>query len=85
MIAHELFADPNCIKGLHAIPNNVGSADVPTLPTTSTDPNIAKLTYTYEEYTVMPEVRVFSMRNYWYPFTISDVSSMRNLVQNPGW
>lgn len=85
MIAHELFADPNCIKGLHAIPNNVGSAEVPTLPTTSTDPKIANLTYTYEEYVVIPEVRVFSMRNYWYPFTISDVSSMRNLVQNPGW
>jgi len=85
MIAHELFANPNCIKGLYAIPNNVGSAEVPTLPTTSTDPNIAKLTYTYEEYVIAPEVRVFGMKNYWYPFTINDISSMRNLVQNPGW
>lgn len=85
MIAHELFSDPNPIKGLLATPNNVGSADVPTLPATSVDPKIAKLKYTYEEYSIVPEVRVFSMKNYWYPFTISDVSSMHNLVQNPGW
>ncbi|MDR1810511.1 MAG: RagB/SusD family nutrient uptake outer membrane protein [Prevotella sp.] len=85
MIAHELFNDPHPIKGMLATPNNVGTADVPTFPTSSTDPNIAKLTYTYEEYDVVPEVRVFEMKHYWYPFTISDVASVSSLVQNPGW
>jgi hypothetical protein len=85
MIAHELFRDAHPIKGLLAIPNNVGTPEVPTLPSTSTDPNIAKLTYTYEEYDVIPEVRVFEMKHYWYPFTITDVASLSNLVQNPGW
>jgi len=86
MIAHELFKDTHPIKGLLATPNNVGPGlEVTTLPANSTDPNIAKLTYTYSEIDVTPEVRVFDMRNYWYPFTISDVASLKNLVQNPGW
>lgn len=85
MIAHQLFENPNCIKGLLAIPNNIGSAEVPTMPTNSTDPTIANITYDYEEYTVVPEVRVFDMKNYWYPFTINNVASMKNLKQNPGW
>jgi hypothetical protein len=85
MVAHELFAQPNPIKGILAVPNNVPSAEVPSIPTTSTDPNNGKLTFIYEEYTITPEVRVFGMKNYWYPFTINEVASLKNLEQNPGW
>ena len=86
MIADQLFKDPHPIKGMLATPNNVGPGlTVTALPANSTDPNIAKLTYTYQVIDVIPEVRVFGMRNYWYPFTINDVASVSTLVQNPGW
>lgn len=41
--------------------------------------------YTYEVVDVVPEQRVFTMRNYWYPFSMNDVAGLNNLVQNPGW
>ncbi len=42
-------------------------------------------TFNYETVNNSVEVRVFAMRNYWYPFSMSDVASLDNLVQNPGW
>lgn len=42
-------------------------------------------TYTYEIQDNTKEQRVFTMRNYWYPFSMNDVSGLNNLVQNPGW
>ena len=76
MIAHELFGEQYPIKGIKAIP---------------VDPNHAKvadkstLKFTYEVVDVIPEQRVFEMRNYWYPFSMNDVASLNNLVQNPLW
>lgn len=76
MIAHELFDEQYPIKGMKAVP---------------TDPNHAKvadkstLKFTYEVVDVVPETRVFDMRNYWYPFSMNDVASLNNLKQNPGW
>ncbi|MFR9557571.1 MAG: RagB/SusD family nutrient uptake outer membrane protein [Rikenellaceae bacterium] len=32
-----------------------------------------------------PENRVFTKKNYWYPFSTYDVNAMKNLKQNPGW
>lgn len=41
--------------------------------------------YTYEIQDNTKEQRVFTMRNYWYPFSLNDVSGLNNLLQNPGW
>ena len=43
------------------------------------------LKFTYEIVDLIPEQRGFQMRNYWYPFSMNDVASLNNLVQNPGW
>lgn len=42
-------------------------------------------TFSYEVIDVVPEQRVFEMRNYWYPFAMDDVAALYNLTQNPGW
>ncbi len=31
------------------------------------------------------ETRSFGKKNYWYPFSITDVEALSNLTQNPGW
>ncbi len=41
--------------------------------------------YTYEVIDLVPEDRNFTMRNYWYPFSINNVEGLKNLQQNPGW
>lgn len=76
MIAHEVFADTHPIKGIRATPKNPDHAKVEDKST---------LEFTYEEIDLIPEERVFEMRNYWYPFSMNDVASLNNLVQNPGW
>ena len=76
MIAHELFKDNYPIKGLSATPLD---------PNHASKPNKSELKFKYEIVPLKSELRVFEMRNYWYPFSISDVASLRNLKQNPGW
>lgn len=73
MIAHELFNQTYPIKGIKATP---------------VDPKVAinKMKFTYTVVDVTPEVRNFTMRNYWYPFPKTDVASSNGtLQQNPGW
>jgi len=79
MVAHELFSQDFPIKGVRAIPDH--------LPANKehTNPEIATLTYRYELKDVTQEIRVFGMKNYWYPFTLTDVNSSDKLIQNPGW
>ena len=76
MIAHEVFDDPYPIKGIRATPVNPDHTSVADKST---------LEFTYEVVDLIPEQRVFEMRNYWYPFSMNDVASLNNLVQNPGW
>lgn len=77
MIAHTIFSpqvnDP--IRGMQATPpaDHESIADKSTLD----------FTYTYRNLTA--EMRTFTMRNYWYPFAVVDVSSVPDFVQNPGW
>jgi hypothetical protein len=81
MIMHELFKDPNPLKGMLATPIEPH----PTYPISETDPANANLKFTYRIVDLPAEVRGYTMKNYWYPFSISEVASMKNLVQNPGW
>lgn len=76
MIAHELFKDSSPIKGLRATPVNPNHTNV-------TDKST--LNFAYEIVPLKSELRVFEIRNYWYPFSISNVSSLEHLKQNPGW
>lgn len=76
MIAHELFKETSPIKGLRATPVDPNHAQIKDKST---------LKFKYEIVPLKPELRVFEMRNYWYPFTIKDVASLKNLKQNPGW
>jgi hypothetical protein len=41
--------------------------------------------FTYTPYPMTNVVRVFEMRNYWYPFPSLEIASQNNLKQNPGW
>lgn len=76
MIAHEVFADDYPIKGMAATPKDKNHASVEDKST---------LEFNYEVVELTPEVRVFDMRNYWYPFSLDDVNGLDNLKQNPGW
>ena len=38
-----------------------------------------------EKHDVTPEERIFTMRNYWYPFAMDDVAALGELRQNPVW
>ena len=76
MIAHDLFKEQYPIKGIKATPKDANHAKVADKST---------LKFTYEVVDVVPETRVFEMRNYWYPFSMNDVASLNNLKQNPGW
>jgi len=49
------------------------------------DPGNADLKFKYEVIDLPAEVRGYTMKNYWYPFTIVEVASQKNLVQNPYW
>lgn len=76
MIAHDLFAGQYPIKGIEAAPKNKDHAKVQDKST---------LEFTFKVIDVIPEERSFAMRNYWYPFSMNDVASLNNLVQNPEW
>lgn len=76
MIAEDLFKATYPIKGMKATPINPNHASVA---------NKSTLKFTYEVIDVVPEIRNFRSRNYWYPFPSVEVSSLKNLVQNPGW
>lgn len=83
MIAVDLFKDKYPIKGINAIPKNhlYTAAQLKALPAI-----YYKLTdFDYETVDVITEVRNFQTRNYWYPFPLDDVASLKNLKQNPGW
>ena len=77
MIAHELFAGNAPIRGMQATP----PAGVD--PKASIKWDDVQFTYTYRS--LDKEIRNFQMRNYWYPFTVADVSSVESLKQNPLW
>ncbi|MBD3592375.1 RagB/SusD family nutrient uptake outer membrane protein [Bacteroides sp. GM023] len=76
MIAHELFTGQYPIKGIEATPKNKDHAKVADKST---------LEFTFKTIDVIPEIRVFEMKNYWYPFSMNDAASLNNLEQNPGW
>lgn len=76
MIAHELFAPQYPIRGMQATPKNKNHNKVQ---------NKSTLEFTFETVNLIPEERKFEMRNYWYPFSMNDVASLNNLVQNPEW
>jgi len=76
MIAHELFRSAHPIRGMKATPVNPNHESVSDKST---------LKFTYEVVELIPEIRNFQMRNYWYPFPQPDVASLKNLTQNPGW
>lgn len=76
MIAHTLFAEQYPIKGIQATPKNANHANVKDKST---------LEFTFRVIDVVPEERVFEMKNYWYPFSMNDAASLNNLTQNPGW
>lgn len=76
MVAHTLFAEQYPIKGIQATPKNANHANVKDKST---------LEFTFRVIDVVPEERVFEMKNYWYPFSMNDAASLNNLTQNPGW
>jgi len=43
------------------------------------------LTFSYVLQKNLSEVRNYSLKHYWYPFTGSELGSLDKLVQNPGW
>ena len=51
----------------------------------SADAIAAGLTFTYTEEPNTVEVRNYTTRNYFYPFSGATVSSQTNVKQNPGW
>ncbi len=77
MIAHTIFS-PTVnvpIRGIQAHPP-VGHESV-------ADKSSLQFTYTYRN--LDREIRTFTMRNYWYPFTLADASTYEGFVQNPLW
>jgi starch-binding outer membrane protein, SusD/RagB family len=77
MIAHTMFspAVSNPIRGMQATP--------PAWESSVTKKDTLSFTYTYRA--LDKEIRNFRMRNYWYPFTVADYSSVTQLPQNPEW
>jgi hypothetical protein len=76
MIAEDLFKGTYPIKGIRATPTNPNHGSVADKST---------LKFTYEVIDIVPEIRNFQTRNYWYPFPSVEIASLKNLVQNPGW
>jgi len=77
MVAHTMFSPAvnNPIRGMQAFP--------PTGHQSVADKSTLDFTYTYRN--LDRETRTFTMRNYWYPFTVADASSVPGFVQNPEW
>ena len=77
MVAHTMFspAVSNPIRGMQATP--------PAWESSVTKKDTLSFTYTYRA--LDKEIRNFRMRNYWYPFTVADYSSVTQLPQNPEW
>lgn len=73
MTAHEVLGPVNRIVATPKQSNHASISDK------------TQLTFTYKVQEIPGERRVFEMRNYWYPFSMEDVASMKNLKQNPGW
>ena len=73
MTAHEVLGPVNRIVATPKQSNHASISDK------------SQLTFTYKVQEIPGERRVFEMRNYWYPFSMEDVASMKNLKQNPGW
>lgn len=78
MIAHEVLGANGGypIKGMQMTPTDPGHASVA---------DKSSLDFNYEIIPVTTEQRAFGMKNYWYPFSMNDVASLRNLKQNPLW
>jgi hypothetical protein len=76
MIMHEVFAGNSPVKGMRAVPVNPNHGSIA---------DKSALQFTYETIDLTPEVRAYTMRNYWYPFPLDDVAALKNLQQNPGW
>jgi len=81
MIMHILCEKPNPLKGLLATPIT------PLSPSSdqTTNPDNANLKFTFRTVDLQAEIRGYTMKNYWYPFSITEVASLKNLVQNPYW
>jgi hypothetical protein len=90
MIAHTLFNPTGPVYGVPA--SFSGNSPIwgmrtelkPGVTITKTS-EIAPDKFTYTPYPMTNVVRVFAMRNYWYPFPTLEVASQTNLKQNPGW
>ena len=76
MIAEELFAEENPIKGITAVKDDPASGDV-------NEPG--NTTFTYSIVNISTEKRVFENRHYWYPIAFDHIQQFSNLKQNPGW
>jgi len=91
MIAHELF---NPTRPAYGVPAGFSGASPIWGMRTELKPGVGRITstsqiswdkFTYTPYPMTNVVRVFEMRNYWYPFPSLEVASQTNLRQNPGW
>ncbi|MBP6410499.1 MAG: RagB/SusD family nutrient uptake outer membrane protein [Pseudarcicella sp.] len=76
MIAHELFSDSYPLYRIKAIPENTAHATVV---------NKSTLKFKYEKVKLNDQIRIFRMRNYWYPIDRQVVQRFPILKQNPGW
>jgi hypothetical protein len=87
MVAHTLFSPVNPIRGMEATPVQTitysPNKAAPDFGRPTTD--MSQITYTYSYYNLDREIRSFGMRNYWYPFTVADASSVPDFIQNPEW
>ncbi len=99
MIAESLFAAQYPIFGVYAVRNNYDSSELATVGSAENNytgnllgfaGDECDVTKTEGAITCTPieikcENRVFTNRNYWYPFSTYDVNALKNLQQNPGW
>ncbi len=91
MIAEKVFSSTYPIKGVYAVRSGYNSADAGSsggefqnVPYFDNDP-IEDGTFSCSTVDLTCEMRGFSKRNYWYPFSTYDVNALSNLKQNPGW
>ncbi|MFI3305000.1 MAG: RagB/SusD family nutrient uptake outer membrane protein [Rikenellaceae bacterium] len=99
MIAESLFASQYPIYGVYAMRQNYSSSDAATAGSEDNGYTGNLLGFAGDECDVIKsdgaiictpvpitcENRVFTNRNYWYPFSTYDVDALDNLQQNPGW
>ena len=83
MIADKLFAADYPIFGVEATPKNHPYTAAQLINPEAITYKIEQFTYQYIP--INTEIRVFDMRNYWYPFPMNEVAALDNLKQNPGW